>query len=113
MDLDNQALVKSLADQYGTDDLVIVLGAIDQDGIEITVETVTNGDPSYIGPLAGVQLGLQVAHVFEDDVKAQADPDVYREQVGFAELSFDAAAVREAIHSARHATQMRPGDAPG
>jgi hypothetical protein len=40
MDLDNQALVKALADEHGTDDLVVVLGAIDLDGIEITVETV-------------------------------------------------------------------------
>jgi betaine reductase len=103
MDLDNQALVKTLAEEHGTDDLVVVLGAIDLDGIEITVETVRNGDPSYIGPLAGVQLGLAVVHIFEDEIKSQIDPDVYRDQIGFAELSFDAASVREAIDSARRA----------
>ncbi len=101
MDLDNQALVKALAEEYGTDDLVVVLGAIDLDGIEITVETVTNGDPSYIGPLAGVQLGLEVVHIFEERVKSQIDPDVYRDQIGFAELSFDVDSVRAAIETAR------------
>jgi betaine reductase len=103
MDLDNQALVKALAERYGADDLVVVLGAIDLDGIEITVETVRNGDPSYIGPLAGVQLGLNVVHIFEEDVKAQIDPEVYRDQIGFAELSFDVDSVRAAIDSARRA----------
>jgi betaine reductase len=103
MDLDNQALVKALAEQYGTEDLVVVLGAIDFDGIEITVETVRNGDPSYIGPLAGVQLGLDVVHIFEEDIKSQIDPEVYRDQIGFAELSFDSEAVRAAIASARGA----------
>jgi glycine reductase len=103
MDLDNQALVKALAERYGTDDLVVVLGAIDLDGIEITVETVVNGDPSYIGPLAGVQLGLEVVHIFEEDIKSQIDPDVYRDQIGFAELSFDVESVRGAIDAARRA----------
>jgi betaine reductase len=103
MDLDNQALVKTLAEEHGTDDLVVVLGAIDLDGIEITVETVRNGDPSYIGPLAGVQLGLAVVHIFEEEIKSQIDPDVYRDQIGFAELSFDADSVRGAIDSARRA----------
>jgi glycine reductase len=103
MDLDNQALVKALAEEHGTDDLVVLLGAIDLDGIEITVETVRNGDPSYIGPLAGVQLGLAVGHIFEEDIKSQIDPEVYREQVGFAELSFDPPSVRAAMDSARRA----------
>ena len=101
MDLDNQALVKALAEEHGAADLVVVLGAVDPDGIEITVETVRNGDPSYIGPLAGVQLGLDVVHVFEEEVKAQVDPAVYAEQIGFAELSFDADLVRRTIRTAR------------
>lgn len=101
MDLDNQDLIKALAERYGTSDLVVVLGATDLDGIEITVETLRNGDPSYIGPLAGVQLGLTVVHILEEQIKAQVDPDVYRDQIGFAELSFDVGSVRSAIETAR------------
>lgn len=101
MDLDNQAHVKALAEQHGADNLVVALGAVDIDGIEITVETVTSGDPSYIGPLAGVQLGLSVVHVFEDEVKRQVDPAVYAEHIGFAELAFDAELVRAAMRRVR------------
>ena len=101
MDLDNQALVKELAQRHGADQLVVALGAVDLDGIEIAVETLTSGDPSYIGPLAGVQLGLSVVHVFEDEVKRQADSTVYANQIGFAEIAFDATAVREAMRRAR------------
>lgn len=101
MDLDNQALVKELAQRHGADQLVVALGAVDLDGIEIAVETLTSGDPSYIGPLAGVQLGLTVVHVFEDEVKQQVDPRVYAEQIGFAEIAFDAGLVRDAMRRAR------------
>jgi len=51
--------------------------------------------------LAGVQLGLPVWHIFEDDVKAQADPAVYEEQVGFFEVSFDTQTIKEAMMRAR------------
>ena len=33
--------------------------------------------------------------------REQIDPDVYRDQIGFAELSFDVDSVRGAIESAR------------
>ena len=67
----------------------MILGAADAEAVEVAAETVREGDPAYVGPLAGVQLGLPVWHIFEDEVKAQADPAVYEEQVGFFELSFD------------------------
>jgi betaine reductase len=51
--------------------------------------------------LAGVQLGLPVWHIFEDEVKEQADPAVYEEQVGFFEVSFDTQTIKEAMKRAR------------
>ena len=57
--------------------------------------------PRTWGPLAGVQLGLPVWHIFEDEVKRQADPAVYEEQVGFFELSFDVETIKEAMKRAR------------
>ena len=54
------------------------------------------GDPAYVGPLAGVQLGLPVVHILEDEVKAQVDPDVYDEQVGLLEMTLDVEQVRVA-----------------
>jgi glycine/sarcosine/betaine reductase complex component A len=101
MDPDNQALIKRIVDELGTDDVVVMLGAGDAEAVEVAVETVRDGDPAWVGPLAGVQLGLPVLHVFEDEVKRQADPAVYGEQVGFFEMTLDADGVRQAVRRAR------------
>ena len=101
MDPENQGRIKSTAERHGGDDLVVVLGAADIDGIEMVTETVTEGDPAYVGPLAGVQLGLPVVHIFEDDVRAQVDPVVYEEQVGLVEMAVDSDAVKKAMKRLR------------
>jgi glycine reductase len=49
-----------------------------------------------VGPLAGVQLGLPVVHILEEDVKEQVDPSVYEEQVGLLEMTLDVEQVRRA-----------------
>jgi glycine reductase len=51
--------------------------------------------------LAGVQLGLPVVHVFEDEVKEQADDGVYEAQIGFFEMTLDVAEVKAAMKRAR------------
>ena len=96
MDPENQDRIKGLVDEYGTDDLVVVLGAADLESLEVAAETVTLGDPAYVGPLAGVQLGLPVVHILEEDVKEQVDAGVYDEQVGLLEMTLDVEQVREA-----------------
>ena len=101
MDPENQGLIKRIAEELGTEDLVVILGAADAEAVEVAAETVREGDPAYVGPLAGVQLGLPVLHIFEDEVKEQVDPAVYEEHVGFFELSFDVDAVKEAMKRAR------------
>jgi len=97
MDPENQGRIKSTVERYGTDDLVVVLGAADLEGLEMVAETVTEGDPSYVGPLAGVQLGLPVVHIFEDDLRTQIDPAIYDERIGFVELAVDSDAVKAAM----------------
>jgi betaine reductase len=97
MDPENQDRIKALAEEHGVDDLVVVLGAADLESIEVTAETVTLGDPAYVGPLAGVQLGLPVIHILEEDVKQQVDASVYDEQVGLLEMTLDVDQVREAV----------------
>ena len=99
MDPENQDRIKALADEHGVDDLVVVLGAADLESIEVTAETVTVGDPAYVGPLAGVQLGLPVVHILEEEVKEQVDPAIYDEQVGLLEMTLDVEQVRAAAKS--------------
>ena len=96
MDPENQDRIKSLVDEHGADDLVVVLGAADLEALEVAAETVTVGDPAYVGPLAGVQLGLPVVHILEEDVKGQVDPSIYDEQVGLLEMTLDVAQIQRA-----------------
>jgi betaine reductase len=103
MDPENQDRIKALVERLGADDLVVVLGAADPEALEVAAETVTAGDPSYVGPLAGVPLGLPVVHIFEDAVKDQVDQSVYEEQVGLLELALDTEAVKEVMAKTRGA----------
>jgi glycine reductase len=96
MDPENQDRIKSLVDEHGAADLVVVLGAADLEALEVAAETVTLGDPAYVGPLAGVQLGLPVVHILEEDVKEQVDPSIYDEQVGLLEMTLDVAQIQRA-----------------
>ena len=101
MDPENQGRIKQLVDEHGADNVVVVLGAADAEALEVAAETVTEGDPAFVGPLAGVQLGLPVMHIFEDEVKRQVDPAVYQTQVGFLEMTLDADSVREVMGRVR------------
>ncbi len=89
MDLENQKRVKEFAEQYGPENVVVLLGASEGEASGLAAETVTNGDPTFAGPLTGVQLGLKVYHVCEEEVKAEFDEAVYDEQVSMMEMVLD------------------------
>lgn len=89
MDLENQKRVKEFAEEYGAENIVILLGAAEGESAGLAAETVTAGDPTFAGPLAGVQLGLRVYHVCEPEVKAEVDPQVYEEQISMMEMVLD------------------------
>lgn len=89
MDLENQKRVKEFAEQYGKDDIVVLIGAAEGEAAGLAAETVTLGDPTYAGPLAGVSLGLSVYHICEPEVKAEVDEGVYDEQVSMMEMVLD------------------------
>lgn len=89
MDLENQKRVKEFYDQYGKDDLVVLLGAAEGEAAGLAAETVTLGDPTYAGPLAGVSLGLSVYHICEPEVKTEVDEAVYDEQISMMEMVLD------------------------
>ena len=59
--------------------------------------TVTEGDPSWAGVLAGVSLELPVYHITEPEIKSQVDPEVYQEQVGLTEMVLDTEDIFEAL----------------
>src|SRR3989339_1357966 len=92
MEPDNQMKIKEIAEGDGNStsrDVIVVLGASDLEGALISAETVTSGDPSYTGPLAGVSLGLPVYHILEPEMKEVIPVDIYEEEVGIWLLSVD------------------------
>jgi betaine reductase len=103
MDLESQAQIKKLAEQIGKDNLVVVLGASDIEGAEITAETLTVGDPSYAGPLAGVSLRLPVYHILEPEIKADIPEDVYEKNAGIVSMIMDTEEVGKKFKAIREA----------
>ncbi len=101
MDLENQKRVKDYAQQYGKENLVILLGAADAEAAGLAAETVTLGDPTFAGPLAGVSLGLSVYHICEAQVKQLIPEEIYEEQIGMMELVLDVEAIAEEMEAVR------------
>lgn len=101
MDQVVQGELKKAAEQFGKENVIVILGSPDADSADIYAETVTIGDPTYAGPLAGVSLGLHVYHILEDQIKEQIPTEVYEEQVGLMELSLDKEEICKAMEEAR------------
>lgn len=101
MDLENQRRIKELAEKYGPENLIVILGGGEAEAAGLTAETVTAGDPTYAGPLAGVRLGLDVYHVFEPEIKEEVDAKVYDEQVGMMEMVLDVDAIVKEVKTIR------------
>ena len=102
MDMENQRRVKEFAEKYGKDDLVVILGGAEAEASGLAAETVSNGDPAWAGPLAGVQLGLKAFHIFEDEIKNQIDPAVYEAQVSLMEMVLDVDAITKEVSTIRN-----------
>ena len=88
-------------EQYGKDNLIVILGAPDADSAELYAETVVRGDPSWAGPLAGVSLGLPVFHILEPEIKGQIDPSIYKEHLELMDIALDAERISQALHKVR------------
>lgn len=101
MDLENQKRVKDAAEQYGNENVMVLIGAAEAEAAGLAAETVTVGDPTFAGPLAGVELNLAVYHIVEEEVKSEVDADVYDEQVGMMEMVLDVDEIVEEMKSIR------------
>lgn len=89
MDLENQNRVKNLSDEHGAENIVVILGAAEAESAGLAAETVTVGDPTFAGCLAGVALKLGVYHVVEPEIKDIVDAGVYEDQVSMMEMVLD------------------------
>ena len=101
MDQVVQTKLKEAAEEYGSENMLVILGTPDTESADIYAETVIAGDPTYAGPLAGLPLRLPVYHVFEDEIREAIPEDVYQEQIGLMEMSLDSEEIRKVMKEAR------------
>ena len=101
MDLGTQEAILRLVNQHGTEKLLVVLGAPDAESAEIAAETVIVGDPTYAGPLAETQLGLDTYHILEKEIRELIPEAVYEEQVGVMADVLDAHEIAAAVKGMR------------
>lgn len=101
MDLQNQEAILAAVRQHGKENLVVLLGSPDAESAAMAAETVVSGDPSYAGPLAGVQLDLPVFHILEDSVREAMPPALYEEQVGIMGAVLNKSAILASVEAVR------------
>ena len=101
MDLENQKRVLNISEDNRTENVVVLLGAAEAEAAGLAAETVTAGDPTYAGPLAGVQLGLSVFHVCENEIKDEVDSSVYDDQISMREMGRDVDEIAKEMSSIR------------
>jgi glycine reductase len=68
---------------------------------ELYAMTVTEGDPSWAGALAGIALKLPVYHILESAVKDQVPDETYQSEIGVAQYSLDVDAINAAVERVR------------
>jgi hypothetical protein len=95
-----------VVDKHGKDDIVVVLGSPSAESAEVYARTVTEGDPSWVGPLAGISLGLPVFHILESEMKDQIDAKVYKEQVSIMESVLETDEIIQAMKNVRESVSV-------
>ena len=90
-----------MSDKYGAENVVVIIGGAEAESAGLAAETVTAGDPTFAGPLAGVQLGLKVYHPVEQEFKDEVDEEVYDDQIGMMEMVLDVDEIVEAVSEIR------------
>lgn len=103
MDLENQKRIKDAADKYGAENVMVLIGGSEAESAGLAAETVTTGDPTFAGPLAGIELHLEVYHAVEPEFKNDVPEDVYDDQIGMMEMVLDVDSIVEVMQSIREA----------
>lgn len=105
MDLEGQGRIKQAVERAGVDDVIAVLGANSATAVEMAALTLRTGDPSYAGPLAGVELGIPSFHILEPEIAAQVVPAVYERELALSAMAMDVSEIIAPLRALRDAAQ--------
>ena len=89
--------------------MVVLLGTPNAESSRLYALTVTEGDPSWAGALAGVGLGLPVYHITEDLVKNQVTPEMYDEHLSLMEVVLEVEEIAQALQDVRTGAGQQAG----
>jgi len=106
MDWEVQSKVKEITSACGAENVVVVLGVCDPEAAKTYAETVTVGDPTFVGPLAGVPLGLPVYHILEPEVIERFEPYM-RERLEALRASEKAKSAADVVRKVRERSGRR------
>jgi len=101
MDLEEQGAIQKVVEAGERQRMLVLLGTPNASSTMMIALTLTQGDPSYAGPLAGVPLGLPVYHILEEDVKVAIPADVYDREIGPMEFVLDKPGIAAALEKVR------------
>jgi len=91
-----------VAERFERDEMVVLLGTPNAESSRLYALTVQDGDPSWAGALAGIQLGLAVYHITEPDVKAVIPAEIYAEHVALMAMVLDVDDIAAAVRDVRN-----------
>ncbi len=103
LDPEDQEAIKQLAETHGPENLVVVLGQTNPENIRVSVQTVTKGDPSGVGPLYGTKLGIETLHALEQDFRDQFADQQFDKHLGFYDKFSDRHGLEKSMREARAA----------
>jgi len=101
--LEEQDAIRRVAESRAREQMLVLLGTPTAGSTLMTALTLSQGDPSYAGALAGIPLGLPSYHILEDGVR-DAIPDVYEREIGPLEFVLDKAEIVTALEKVRAET---------
>lgn len=101
MDLEDQATVQNTVDELDRENTIVLLGQPDPNSSLLFAHTVTSGDPTWAGPLAGVSLGLPVYHILEPEIRDQIPPELYDEHVGLMQMVAEVDKIVDGVRATR------------
>lgn len=101
MDLEDQWKISKLIAQYEKETVIVLLGCPDAESSQIQAETVTIGDPSMVGPLAGKKINLEVYHIIEDAILHAIPKEIYQKYITPYNNTIDSDSIQARMYEVR------------
>lgn len=101
MDNKDQSGINECVKLCGAENCVAVLGSGSVDGAIAYAEALTAGDPSGLGPLCDISLGLPVYSIFEKAIENETSKGVWEEKISMLALALPVKEIASSVKGIR------------